>query len=44
MEDVFDTINHNTRTKERNKAYSEPSFESVSQMSREWVYKVGVGK
>ena len=39
MEDVFDTINHITETEERNKAYSEPNFELVSQMSREWVMR-----
>ena len=44
MEDVFNTINHITMTEERNKVYSEHNFESVSQMSREWVHEVSVGK
>ena len=44
MEDVFDTFNHITRREERNKVYSELNFELVSQMSREQVHEVSVGK
>ena len=41
MEDVFDNISCIARTEERNKIYSEPNFEAVSE---EWVQEVSKGK
>ena len=44
MEDVFNTIDHISRTEDRNKIYSEPNFESVPQMTEERVQEVSLGK
>ena len=40
MEDVFNTIDHISRTEDRNKIYSEPNFELVLQVAKEWVQDV----
>ena len=44
MEDVFQTINCITQTEEKTKAYHEPNFESMPQVSKERVHKVSFSK
>ena len=44
MEDVFQTINHITKTGEMTKVYSEPNFEPVPQMSKERIHEVSFGR
>ena len=44
MEDVFDTISYIGRTEDRNKIYSDSNFESVPQVSTEWVQEVSTSK
>ena len=44
MEDVFQTINHITRTEEKTKAYYEPNFEPMPQVSKERVHEVCFSK
>ena len=44
MQDVFDTANCITRMEEKTKIYSEPNFELVPQVSKEWVQELGTGK
>ena len=37
MEDVFNTMDHIAKTKDRKKIYSEPNFKLVLQVAKEWV-------
>ena len=44
MEDVFNTIGHIAKMKDRNKIYLEPNFKSVPQVAKELVQEVSIGK
>ena len=44
MEDVFNTIDHISRTEDRNKIYSEPNIKLVPQVTKKWVLEVSMGK
>ena len=44
MEDVFQTIHYITKTEEKTKAYSEPNFEPIPQMSTVSMHEVSFGR
>ena len=44
MEDVFNTTDCISRTKDRNKIYSESNFKLVPQVTKKWVQEVSMGK
>ena len=44
MEDVFKSINKITRIEEQTKAYHEPKYDAISQVSTERIHEVSYGK
>ena len=44
MEDVFNTIDHISRTEDRNKIYLKSNFELVPHITKKWVQEVSTGK
>ena len=43
MEDVFNTIDHIAKTEDKKKIYSEPNFDLVPQVAKEWVQGISTG-